>query len=411
VTYVQRTADTVLARLLATFPAVMVVGPRACGKTTTASRHAASISRLDLPAVAAAFASDPDSALAERSAPALLDEWQEVPSVLGAVKRSVDAGVGPGQILLTGSVSAEITGHAWPGTGRLIRMPMQGLTMGEKTGRPERRSLRRVLSGDVTLPSTRPDLAGYVDAALAGGFPESWSLDPRDRRVWFDAYVEQMVTRDVARLGPLRDAARLRTYLQAWALNSAGVVDDTTIYEAARIDRKTHVSYEQLLRNLFVVDIVPAWTTNRLKRLALAPKRFVLDGGLWAAAARIGRDVVLNDAHLLGRAIETMTYTELRAAAAFDDARPLLHHLRTAGGRQEIDLIVEFDGGEVFGVEIKATSAPTRADARHLVWLREQLGASFSQGVVLHTGSESYALDERILALPICALWGATAET
>lgn len=98
-----------------------------------------------------------------------------------------------------------------------------------------------------------------------------------------------------------------------------------------------------------------------------------------AAAARVGRDDVLNDA--------------------------TLHHVRTAAGRQEIDLLLEFDGGRVIAVEVKAGAAPTRADARHLLWLRDELGASFVAGAVLHTGPEVIRLDDRIAAIPIASLW------
>jgi hypothetical protein len=135
----------------------------------------------------------------------------------------------------------------------------------------------------------------------------------------------------------------------------------------------------------------------------------VNDSALMAAAARIGRREVLDDADLLGRLVDTFVTAEVRAHAGFDPARPRLSHLRTGGGRNEIDLLLEFDGGMVAAIEIKATSAPRRSDARHLSWLAEQLGDRFLGGTVLHTGPEVIRFGEAIRAVPICALWGTSA--
>ena len=411
VEYVDRLVDDELERVLGAFAAVMVVGPRACGKTTTSMRLAESVVRLDQPAMANVFRFDPDAALAERDEPVLLDEWQDVPEVLGAVKRSVDLVSRPGRFVLTGSVSGEVEAASWPGTGRLIRVPMYGMTVRETIGAVRGRpSLAAVLRGEVQLPSERPDLLGYLDRALTGGFPEAVRLDsPVDRRQWLDSYIDQMVSRDVDRVGERRDPNRLRRYLQAWALNSAGAADDVTIYRTVGIDRRTHVAYEQLLINMFVAELVPAWSTNRLKRLVRSPKRYVVDPAMMAAAARIGRSDVLDDAGLLGRIVDTFVASEIRSHAAVEPSRPQMFHLRTEGGRQEIDLLLEYDGGQVFAIEVKASAIPTLKDGRHLVWLRDELGERFAGGVVFHTGPEMLDLSDRIKAIPICALWGAVA--
>lgn len=407
--YLPRLADNVLAHNVAAFPAVLVVGPRACGKTTSAARLAASVTRLDEPRTATLFRADPDQAVASRQEPALLDEWQAVPEILGAVKRAVDRDHRGARFVLTGSVTGDLDGASWPGTGRLIRMPLRPLAEIERTGAiATRPSVRDLLRGVVRLPADRPAIIDYVDLALRSGFPGAMRLDDAlDRQVWLDGYVEQLVTRDVERVEPRRDRRRLRRYLQAWALNSAGIVDDTTIYTAVGIDRRTHLAYERLLEATFVADVVPAWTSNRLKRLALAPKRYIVDAGLMAAAAQLTRDDILGNGDLLGRLLDTFVHAQIRALLSGERTRATVAHLRTAGGRQEVDLLVEFDGGAVGAIEIKATSAPARDDARHLLWMRDALGSKFVGGVVCHTGPEQFTLADGIVAMPICALWGA----
>ena len=129
--YRQRLVDGLLAELLAELPTLMLVGPRAVGKTTTALRHAKSVVRLDRPAEAAAFKADPDAALRVFEEPVLLDEWQVVPEVLGAVKRAVDSSGRPGRFLLTGSVRVDREEATWPATGRVVRVAMYPLTVAE----------------------------------------------------------------------------------------------------------------------------------------------------------------------------------------------------------------------------------------------------------------------------------------
>jgi predicted AAA+ superfamily ATPase len=101
--YIPRLVDGLVSSLLASAPAIMLTGPRATGKTTTASQHVSDIVRLDRPGEAAAFRADPDAALAAQATPLLVDEWQVVPEVLGAIKRAVDEDSRPGRFLITGS--------------------------------------------------------------------------------------------------------------------------------------------------------------------------------------------------------------------------------------------------------------------------------------------------------------------
>jgi predicted AAA+ superfamily ATPase len=137
----------------------------------------------------------------------------------------------------------------------------------------------------------------------------------------------------------------MRRYLESYALNTAGIVDHHTIYTAAGVARKTGEAYEQLLRNLLVVDLLPAWWSNRVRRL------------------------------------------------------------RQEKGQHEVDLLVEYGAGRVFAFEVKTSSAPRREDARHLTWLRDELGDRFVGGAVLHTGPRAFMMDDRIVAAPLSSLW------
>ncbi len=405
--YRPRFLDRILPGLLADHPAVMVTGARATGKTTTAMRHAATVVRLDREAEAFAFRADPDAALRDRPEPVLLDEWQAVPEVLGAVKRLVDSDPRPGRFLLTGSVRAEGDAQSWPGVGRVIRAEMHPLTVAERLGRSPRPLVDRIVAGEpLRPPDDVPDLRGYLELALAGGFPEpAFARSAEASRRWYRSYADHLVTRDPAGAANGRDPARLRRFLTAVALNSAGIATERTLHEAAGINKRTGIAYWRFLETLGVVDAVPAWASNRLKRLTGAPKRYLADSGLLAAVARANLDAVLADGDLLGRMLDTLVAAQLRAEAAVAVSEPLLYHLRQEQGRREVDIVAEIGTGRVVGFEIKARAAPGPGDARHLRWLRDELGDRFLGGVVLHTGPHSYPLAERIVAAPIGTLW------
>jgi len=408
-TYRPRLVDGLIAELLRELPALLLTGPRATGKTTTAIRYAKSVVRLDREAEAAAFSADPDAALRSLEEPVLLDEWQVVPGVLGALKRAVDSAPRPGRFIVTGSVRADLEGDTWPGTGRLVRVPMFGMSVREVEGAALGTGfLDRLATQDFTLEMQLdpPDLLAYVELALRGGFPEpALRLSQAARERWLESYVEQLLTRDVEQLAGRRDPARVARFFETVALNSAGVVGEKTLYERAGINRKTALAYSQVLQNLLVLELVPAWASNRLKRLVRRPKRYITDPALIGAALRIDAPAVLRDGDLLGRLLDTFVAAQLRAELHSSSTRPRLYHLRQERGRHEVDLLAESAGHRIVAIEVKASAAPTLRDARHLSWLQETLGDRFVAGAVLHTGPAAYELAQGIVALPICTLW------
>ena len=326
-------------------------------------------------------------------------------------KRTVDEDPRPGRFLLTGSARTDALAGGWPATGRVIRVTQWGLCRRELDGDPEARSFfDTVFAGDVGLltpPPTPPDLADYVRCALAGGFPSA-VLQSSDalRRRWLAGYIDQLLTRDAPLLGEHRDPLRLRRYLQALAANTAEVVDHKTVYSAAGITRSTALAYDALLDLLMVADHVPAWSTNRLKRLVRAPKRYITDPALLGPLLGVDQAVVFRNGDVLGRLVETFVLAQLRPEREVSEIQPGFFHLRDQQGRREVDLIVEAPDGRIIAIEIRATAAPKRDDGRHLIWLRDEFGPTFVVGIVFHTGPMAFKLDQNIHALPISVLWG-----
>ena len=383
------------------------------GKTTTAQRLVGSVLRLDRPDERSLVLDDPDAAISVGPFPLLLDEWQHTPEVLGAVKRAVDADGRPGRFIITGSARNDLIAGSWPGTGRFLDIQLWPLTGRERFGDAAAPSLfdRWDTPARFAIPADVPDILGYLQIALAGGFPGAVvSADAERRARWMRSYVQVASTRDLGEFdsggGRRRSPERMRRYLQAYALHSAGIVGDSALAESARLDRKTAAGYHEILSVLRLIEDTPAWRSNRLKRLTATPKRYVTDAGLAAWLAGVDFDAARHNPDARGRIIDTYVAAQLRAEAEASSRPVQLHHLRTQRGEHEIDLVAEF-GFRVAAFEVKTGSAPTHKDARHIAWLRDQLPPEqFAGGVVFHTGRYRRQIGQGIEAVPIAALWG-----
>lgn len=405
--YIPRLSDSSLADLLTDLPALSLVGPRACGKTTTALRLAKGVARLDRPQEAQVFELDVDAALARYPEPALLDEWQEVPQVLGAVKRAVDENFQPARFILTGSVRAELSAATWPGTGRVVRVTMHPLTERELT-----RAVCREWFTDKLYPHDNlldEDYAvlsidEYIQRVVRGGFPAVVHRSARSRRQWLSSYLKTCAERDIPQVQQVRDPVQLLKLIKCLGSNIAGLPTISTLANSVGLNHRTTNAYLSALEATMLLNRVPAWHSNRLKRLSKQPKFFFADTSLAAAALGVTEADVLKDAELTGRFIENFVYHQIVSELSASAMAAELYHFRDRDGR-EIDLVIEFPGDALVGIEVKASASPTKRDARHLEWLRDQLGDAFRCGVVLHSGVAAVQISDRIYALPISALW------
>ena len=408
-----RLLDRVLIELVdAThgLPAVLIVGPRGAGKTTTAQQRARTVIRLDRPAERGVVEADPDAALSVGPRPLLIDDWQLAPEVLGAVKRAVDRDFAPGQFLLTGSARADRATSGWAGTGRVVRLALWGMTQRELIGAGGTGNTLLSVIADpdahMPRPADGPDLRGYVELALRGGLPQiARSSSSVRRAMLLGAYIDQLVTRDVQLAGTRRTPSLLRNYLRALAASTAGIPATERLLAAAGIDRATSQAYDDVLESLMVTERVPAYVNNHLNRLASRPKRYLTEPSLLGPLLGIDERAVLRDVDLLGRVIDTYVAAQLRPELELVVPRPQLLHVRDTNGEHEIDLIVEYPDASVVAFKIRATAAPDHHDGRHLRWLRDRIGDRFRRGVVLHTGPHAFQHEADIWYLPIAAFW------
>lgn len=398
--YLPRHLDERLVASLAAAPVVILDGPRGVGKTTTARRVAASAVMLprDLPALEV----DPERYLLGLEAPVLIDEWQLAGTdLLWTVKGIVDRDPSPGRFLLTGSVEPATYGPTYPLTGRAVQLVMRPMTRAELEGRGDQETFlsRIVASGRGKWTPAAAGAAFDITELTVPGFPAARRMP--DPGLFLDAYAGS-VSQRAGDEG--RDASRLLRTMRVLATLEGQAVPDQRIWDAADINKVTWKAYEDLLTRTYLTAPLPAYETNRLKRLTAYPKRFLADTALALALARVGADDLVADPSLAGAYLESFVLQQLRPQA--DLAGVDLSHLRTTAGTHEVDLVVEIDE-RIIGLEVKHAPRPTASAARPLAWLRDQLGDRFSQGYVVHTGQEAYALGERIWAVPVGDLLGA----
>jgi len=419
--YITRVVDCELDELLPQLPAIALEGPKAVGKTETARRRAKTIHQLDDPAQRAIVEADPARVLSG-TPPLLIDEWQRVPSVWDTVRRAVDEGSPPSQFLLTGSASpAAAPTHS--GAGRIVTVRMRPLSLAERGLDAPIISLRDLLAGD------RPEVAGrtnvrlddYVDEIVRSGLPGLRSYRGRALRAQLDGYLNRIIDTDFEEQGlPVRRPETLRRWIAAYAAATATTTSFETIRDAAtggqqdKPSRSATQPWRDVLERLWILDPVPAWlpTQNYLNRLAQLPKHHLADPALAAAILGIDADALLKGVEagpriprsglLLGRLFESLATLSLRVYAQAAEAQ--LRHLRLHGGSQEVDLIIERSDRRIIAIEVKLSRTVDEDDVRHLVWLREKIGADLLDAVVINTGPEAYRRKDGIAVIPAVLL-------
>jgi len=349
---------------------------------------------------------DPDGILASSMGTVLVDEWQEAPEILGAIKRAVDADTSgrAGRFIVAGSVRAAHQAATWPGTGRLIRVRMYGLTQAEREGRSDYNPVDAFFRGELGFERSEWGRSEYLERIVGGRFPVVVRLEGRNRGRWYRAYIDQLVDRDAAQVaGRTVPSQKLRAVFDSCVARTGRELNKQATAGDAGVDFRTADGYLDLLEALSVVARVPAWHTSRLQRLTRSPKVHVVDPGMAAYVLNLDGESLGRDATLVGQLFETFVVTELLAHIETATADTSMFHLRDRDGK-EVDIVLERHG-RVVGLEAKSSTVVDRSDARTLLWLRDRLGDAFTFGAVLYTGALPFAIDDRVWALPISSLW------
>ncbi|MGH3943047.1 MAG: ATP-binding protein [Pseudonocardiaceae bacterium] len=395
-----------IERALLDTPAVFVAGPRQVGKSTLVQlvRQDGYVT-LDRATVRAGAGADPDGFVSGLPVPVALDEVQRVPDLLLALKAEIDEDRQPGRFLLTGSANVLMlpkVADALP--GRMEIVELWPLSQGEIGSRPE--SFVDAIF-EMALPPVevaRVSRSELFDRVLCGGFPESLQR-PVDRRAdWFESYLTAVVEREVRDLSNVGSIAELTMMIRLISARAGSLFNLADVARSAQLPHSTARNYLGLLRAVFLVVDVPAWTTSLTTRIVRAPKLFLVDSGLTAHLQGVTRERLAADPHLAGGLLEAFVAMELRKQISWSRVRPGLAHFRTKSG-DEVDFVLEARDGTLVGIEVKSSATVRSGDFAGLRVLEQIAGPRFRRGIVLYTGTDLVSFGPTLIAAPVSLLW------
>ena len=386
---------------------VFVCGPRQSGKTTLAQMIAGSempFVTLDEQTDFNAASADPVGFLRRFDA-VVLDEIQRVPELILAIKVAVDRDPSPGRFLITGSanlMTLPIVADSLAGRMHVARlMPLAQAEV--QKNRPS--FLDEAFAGKMAKISQVSTGDSLIERVLTGGYPEALRRTKwRRRRDWLLNYVEAIIQRDVQDIANIDQLFKMPQLLQYSAEFSGKLVNYASIGSGIGMNHATTRKYLDTFERLFLVYYLPPWYSSGIKRIAKTAKLHFLDSGLLAALLNLSSEKLEIDRTSFGRLLESFVVGELLKLASFSDDRYRFSHFRHRQ-RDEVDIVVEDMDGRIVGIEVKASATVALSDFSGLKKLEEECGDRFTLGVVLYDHEHIVSFGERLLAVPISALW------
>jgi hypothetical protein len=407
--YITRFIQDRVEEALADTPVVLIHGPRQSGKTTLA-RHVGKLKEyayysFDDVGVRSAAKDDPAGFIAGLPDRVILDEVQRVPELFSTIKLAVDRDRTPGRFILTGSANILMIPRVSDSlAGRMEIISLHPLSRCEILGR---RSgfIDDLFAGAGLMHQAERLGHGIAEIVAAGGYPAALSRTNERRRTdWYREYVETIAQRDIKDLARIREIEVLPQIVALAAAQTGQLFNLAELASPFRLSRPTIGDYVTLLEQVFLIQRLPAWHSNRLSRLIKTPKLHVGDTGVACAVLNHSAAALREDRPLLGHLLETWVVQELRRQAGWSQERIQFHHFRDKEGA-EVDAVLERAGRQIAGIEVKLSGTVVAKDFRGLKKLREAVGSRFTAGVVLYDGEVSIPFGEGLFAVPLSRLW------
>ena len=403
--YVPRRAAELASEALSDTRVVIINGARQVGKSTLAERVLREVPRRQ-----ARFLDDPQTRLAAENDPIgfldfdglmLIDEVQRVPGLWLAIKNIVDRDPRPGRFMLTGSarlLALQSLPDALPGRSETIEL--WPLSQGEIDGEPDG-FVDAVFSADA-MPSadaSRLHRSDYLARIARGGYPTAVQREaPRRRDRFFSSYLNDIVVRDIRQVADIERAADMRRLITLLATRCAGMINMAKLASELTITEPTVRRYIQILETIYLVQLIPSWSSGATKRVTRAPKLMFVDSGLAShlqAPRTSEQSGGLMENFVMGELARQLTWSETAAA---------LYHYHDRDGH-EVDAILEDNSGRVVGIEVKSAQSVRSEDLLGLRYLKQKLGSRMHAGYFLYCGADSLSFGDGLGCLPISALW------
>lgn len=411
--YYDRLVDKELKLALESMGAVLIEGPKWCGKTTTALQHCKSVLRMQEPANMVnnlLIADTAPSLLLKGERPRLIDEWQTAPILWDAVRTDIDNTGQKGQFILTGSSTPLQGSTLHSGTGRIARIKMYPMSLFESKDSNGVVSLKSLFENNNYSPvkstKTIEDIAYLI---CRGGWPQSINSSIEQATYTVNQYVQSIYNNDINELGDTKtDPHRVQSFLKSYSRHVQTLTNFTTILEDMKandigITAPTLYSYMEKMQRLFVIEETQAWAPNIRSKTSIrtSNKRGFVDPSIPVSVLNITPTKLLKDFELFGLLFESMCIRDLRIYANTIGGRVL--HYRDDSGL-ECDAVILLPSGDYGLIEIKLGGKQEETAAESLKKLEGLLGNKKSKPIfkmILTGGTLGYTRTDGIHVVPI----------
>ena len=421
VKYLPRILDDDLEKYLTMIGAILIVGPKWCGKTTTAEQHSRSVLKLqdkDNYKSNMMWADIEPSRLLKGDKPRLIDEWQVAPVLWDSVRTSVDESEGYGLYILTGSTVVDEDSIMHSGTGRIHRLLMRPMSLyesGESNGQISIMDLFNHL--DININGCESDLTmdDLIFAACRGGWPDSINQKTREGKLFVAySYLENICNTDVSAVdGVKRDPDKVRLLLRSLARNNSTLAKDQTIIDDMNanfmdISRPTYYSYIDALKRLFVIEDLRGWTPNIRSRSAIRSgnKKVFIDPSIAVAALNSNPESMENDLNTFGFIFENLCIRDLSVYTNSYGGK--VSYYRDKSGL-EVDCVVHLRDGRYALIECKLGNNGIDEGAKNLIKIKNLIEKNDRLDnptflAVLTGGKYAYTRKDGVKVIPIGCL-------
>jgi len=412
----QRKLTAIVIELLKEFRIVYLTGPRQAGKTTLTKSITPETGleyvSFDNQNILLSAQNDPIGFIDSFKNSVILDEFQYVPELIPAIKQASDnlPSTEKGKFLLTGSADifrSSKTQEALP--GHMARLELYPLSLAEKFN-TQNNIIELLCNKNFNITQLETlNHQKLADLILQGGYPEVQDKSARGKQIWYESYIEGRLFKDFETLYSARGdyRSKLKALVPYLAGLAGNLIKYSNISNDIKEDDKLIKSYMEVLELMFIIRTIPGYIKNKAKREAITmPKLQMVDTGLACNLLSIKNQEQLINSSYFGGLLENLIFMELLKQNSWSNEQVNLFHFRDKY-KNEVDIVLERDNGQIIGVEVKASATIRQHDFKGLIKLAEFNPTKFQYGIVFYSGKEILPLsqnDIQLFALPISIL-------